>query len=149
MRTLILVVLFVLAVVGAGVTAFGHQIPGFSHRHEGDPIKEPGRLDIDVVTPGWEADASKSEFESGKVVCDLDLGSGSWRNSPNVERVINHCTKGSVLNILSENPRTTMRIVASACDYDFTISVMVPSTNGPTPASCIYSGRFLPIFDGS
>ena len=38
MRTLILSVLFVLAVVGAGVAAFGHEIPGFNDKHEGSEV---------------------------------------------------------------------------------------------------------------
>ena len=36
MRTLILSVLFVLAVVGAGIAAFGHTIPSFEHQHDTD-----------------------------------------------------------------------------------------------------------------
>ena len=36
MRTLILSVLFVLAVVGAGIAAFGHTIPGFEYQHDTD-----------------------------------------------------------------------------------------------------------------
>ena len=34
MRTLILSVLFALAVIGAGVAVFAHEIPDFSHKHE-------------------------------------------------------------------------------------------------------------------
>ena len=41
MRTLILSVLFALAVIGAGVTVFAHEIPDFSHKHEdGEAIRK-------------------------------------------------------------------------------------------------------------
>lgn len=41
MRTLILSVLFALAVIGAGVAVFAHEIPDFSHKHEdGEAIRK-------------------------------------------------------------------------------------------------------------
>jgi ABC-type Na+ efflux pump permease subunit len=41
MRTLILSVLFALAVIGAGVAVFAHEIPDFSYKHEdGEAIRK-------------------------------------------------------------------------------------------------------------
>ena len=126
MRTLILSVLFVLAVVGAGVAAFGHEIPGFSHKHEG-------------------SEATKKKARPQEKVCMFEAPTAG-----DLEAKLNElgCKKGDIIGVwyVSQLPRTMRRIPATAtriCDYSDASSYETPFAGtemGMQWNSCRYIG---------
>ena len=70
MRTLILSALFVLAVVGAGVAAFGHTIPGFDHEHEGGETTTKKALPKEKVCMLYSPTAGDLEAKLKKLRCE-------------------------------------------------------------------------------
>ena len=124
MRTLILSVLFVMAVVGAGVAAFGHEIPGFSHKHEG-------------------SEATKKKARPQEKVCMFEAPTAGDLEAK-LKKL--RCEKGDIITIwyVSQLPRTMKRVPATAsriCDYRDTTFYRTPfGETGLQWSSCFYVG---------
>ena len=124
MRTLILSALFVLAVVGAGVAAFGHTIPGFDHEHEGGETTTKKALPKEKVCMLYSPTAGDLEAKLKKLRCE----------------------KGDIITIwyVSQLPRTMKRVPATAsriCDYRDTTFYRTPlGETGLQWSSCFYVG---------